>query len=237
MVAMGIQEMVNVCNRTMSRLDSVTNNIANIQTSGYKAEHLYYVNKGSASAGAQEPQFDPVLVVDYSQGALQVTGNPLDLAIEGDGFFVIQTKDGESYTRKGNFTINKQNEIVTQAGDYLLGESGKISLNGQDVTLSSTGEVLVDGNRAGKLRIVTFDSPQALVRNGGGLFSDPGGAGVKPLGTPDIKSGHLEISNVKVIKDMVEMINIQRSVELYQKSIQTISDQDKVATSRVGKLV
>ncbi len=232
-----IQELVNVCNRIMPRLDSIANNIANMQTSGFKAEHLYYLKEGSSSSSSTgEVQAAPLLVTDFSQGMIQPTGNKLDLAMEGDGFFVVQTKDGEAYTRQGNFTINRNNEIVTQNGDYLLGESGKITLTGANVLITGGGDVKVDGSSVGKVKIVKFDKPQALVKKGNGLYSNPGGAGIKTQDKPSVKSGFLELSNVQGIREMVEMINIQRSVEIYQKNIQALSDQDKLSTSRVGKL-
>jgi flagellar basal-body rod protein FlgF len=238
MVVGGIQELVDVTNRIMPKLDCIANNLANIHASGYKAERLHYLRENTSSAGDSAGiKITPLLVIDFSQGELETTGNPLDLAIEGDGFFVVQTKNGEAYTRKGNFTINRNKEIVTQSGEYVLGESGKITLNGSDVVVTGNGEVKVDGNKAGKLKMVKFDKPAALVKEGNGLFFDPGGAGLRIQDKPDVRSGCLENSNVQGIREMVEMINIQRSVEIYQKNIQTLSDQDKLSTGRVGRLV
>lgn len=237
MTVEAIQELVNVCNRIMPRLDSIANNIANMQTSGFKAEHLYYLKEGSSSSSSTgEGQGTPLLVTDFSQGLLQPTGNTLDLAMEGDGFFVVQTKDGEAYTRQGNFTINRNNEIVTMNGDPLVGESGKITLTGTKVSITDSGDVKVDGSTVGKLKIVKFDKPQSLAKRGNGLYSNPGGAGLKTQDKAAVKSGFLELSNVQGVREMVEMINIQRSVEIYQKNIQALSDQDKLSTSRVGKL-
>jgi flagellar basal-body rod protein FlgF len=234
----GIKGLADVTNRMMPKLDCITNNIANIHTSGYKAERLHYLRKEVASSdGSKSIDYDPVIKVDHSQGLLQKTGNPLDIAIEGDGYFVIQTKDGDAYSRKGNFTINKNGEIVTPAGDYLQGASGKIAVKGKDVVVGASGEVKVDGSSVGKLKIVTFSKPEALVKLGGGLFSNLGDAGMSIKKDPMIREGHLELSNVEAIKEMVAMINLQRSVEMYQKGIQSVSDQDKLVTTRVGKLI
>lgn len=232
----GIGELVSATNRIMPRLDCIANNISNMGTSGYKADMLYYLKEKDASSGGTGVKATPLMVVDFSQGSLVATGNPLDIAVKGEGFFVVRTKNGEAYTRKGNFTLNKKSEVVTQDGDLLLGESGKIVLNGSNVVVSDSGEVSVDGNRAGKLRIVKFAKPSLLVRDGNGLFSDPGGAGLEIEDEPDVQAGFLELSNVQSIREMVEMINIQRTVEVYQKGIQTINEQDKLSTSRVGRV-
>lgn len=239
MTVEGIQELVKACNRIMPRLDSVANNIANMHTSGFKSEHLYHVQERvSSPAGTKgETQTVPLLVTDFSQGQFKHTGNTLDLALEGEGFFVIQTRNGNAYTRQGNFTINRNNDLVTQNGDHVLGESGnKITLTGEHAAVTGTGDVKADGGSVGKLKIVRFDKPQNLVRIGNSLFSDPGTAGLKPLDKPNVQSGCLELSNVDGIREMVEMINIQRAVEIYQKNIQTLSEQDRLSTSRVGRL-
>ncbi|HRR41913.1 MAG TPA: flagellar basal-body rod protein FlgF [Syntrophales bacterium] len=232
----GIGELVDATNRVMPRLDSIANNISNMGTSGFKADRLYYLKEKDPSSGGAGMKTTPLLVVDFSQGSLAATGNPLDLAVKGDGFFVVKTKNGEAYTRKGNFTVNKNNELVTQDGDLLVGESGKITLNGNNVVVSENGEVSVDGNRVGKLKIVKFAKPSLLVRDGNGLFSDPGGAGLGMNDKPEVQAGFLEMSNVQSIREMVEMINVQRTVDIYQKGIQTISEQDKLSTSRVGRV-
>jgi flagellar basal-body rod protein FlgG len=217
----------------MSQLDVVSHNLANLATPGFKVEHLYpgdktADNKSDSGAGA-------FLMVDYSPGLLQKTDNTLDAAIQGDGFFVIENKTGVAYTRKGNFSISK-NTLVTQSGDNVLGEAGPIRTNGKRVTIESNGAVLVDGTEAGKLQMASFDNRQNLQRRGDGLFTDPGTAGKKKVAAPDLLPGHLELANVNAIKEMADMIDIQRSFESYQKVMQTIQDLDKLSTGRVGRL-
>jgi flagellar basal-body rod protein FlgG len=174
--------------------------------------------------------------VDYSQGSLQKTDNALDVAIEGEGFFAVQAGQGVAYTRRGNFAVNKNSQLVTQSGLPVLGKQGPITISGGNVDIGAAGDVSVDGAVAGELRIVRFDNVQALTRTQEGLYSDPGTAGMKNMEKPEIKSRQLEMSNVNAIREMVEMIDIQRSFETYQKVIHTMTDLDKLATSRVGKL-
>ena len=231
-----MQILADACNRTIPKLDCAANNISNIHTAGYKTERVNYPVDQPESV-KEGTLVDPYIFVDYSQGTLEATGNSLDLAIEGEGFFVIQTKEGEAYTRKGTFTLNRNNEVVTQNGDYLLGESGKIALTGSDVVITAKGEIQVGGNKIGKLKMVNFDKPQALVKTGNGLCIDNGTAGIKLQDKSTVRSGSLERSNVDSIKEMLAMIDIQRTIEIYQKNIQSISEQDKLSTGRIGRLV
>lgn len=223
--------------RKLTQLDFIANNLANISTTGFKAEHLYYAMKGkSAQEAARSDLGITSIVMDFAQGTLQRSGNPLDVAIEGDGFFAIQQKDGTTYTRNGSFAVNKNRELVTKDGAKVLGESGPISINGKQIYIDTDGNIQADGNIAGKLKIVAFDKPGKLTRTAGGQYVDDGNAGLKKNDTYRIASGYLETSNVNAMKEMVEMIDVHRSFEAYQKIIQTMSDLDKISTSRIGKL-
>jgi len=236
----GIYDLVNVSTRKISQLDAVTNNIANASTPGFKAEHLHFVmqDRKEASADGQSTSYVPSMMVDYSPGGMQKTGNVLDLAIRGEGFFTVETKEGVAYTKRGNFTLNKSYELVTQSGDYVLDAGGKhLVVNGDELQVSNEGLITVDGNEAGRLKMVAFDKGQALSSRGDGLYTDPGNAGLKTLDKPEVTSGYLELANVQAIKEMVAMIDIQHSFETYQKAIQTIADLDRLSTGRVGRLV
>ena len=223
--------------RKLTQLDVIANNLANISTTGFKSEHLYYAMKGkSAQESARSDLGLTSIVIDFAQGTLQKTGNPLDVAIEGDGFFAIQQNDTTGYTRNGSFVVNKNNELVTKSGAKVQGESGPISINGTQVNIDADGTIQVDGNVAGKLRIVSFANPGQLSRSAEGQYIDNGSAGVKKNDTYRVSGGYLETSNVNAMKEMVEMIDGHRSFESYQKIIQTMSDLDKLSTSRIGRL-
>jgi len=224
--------------RKLTQLDFVTNNMANASTSGFKAEHLYYAMKGKqAQEGALTDLGPTVSKMDLSQGTLRVTGNTFDLAIEGDGYFTIQGKQGNTYTRNGSFILNKNKELVTQSGDYVLGESGKIVINGNIVNIDKQGSVYVDEASAGKIKISAFKDPLALVRSTDGRFVDDGKAGRQNATEYSIAGGYLEMSNVNAVREMTEMMEIQRAFESYQKIILTLQDMDKISTNRIGKLI
>ncbi|HLA27718.1 MAG TPA: flagellar basal-body rod protein FlgF [Syntrophales bacterium] len=232
-----IGEMAKVCEERISQLDAVTHNLANINTPGFKFENLYFAAKNKdVKSDASAHLFSPLLSVDYSQGILQKTDNTLDVAIQGDGFFTIQTKNGPAYTRKGNFTVDKNNRLITQSGDYVLGKKGPIVINGKDVNIDKEGNITVDGNNVDKLSIVNFDDVKAIEKYGEGLFIDPGKGGMRRLENPEVISRHLELSNVNATNEMVKMINIQRSFESYQKVIQMMEEMDKLSTGRLGRL-
>lgn len=233
----GVGEIAKAGAGKIFQLDVVSNNLANAVTPGFKVEHYYPgLIKDDASSGEGSLPGQSSIMVDHSQGITQITGNALDVAIQGDGFFTVQTKDGLAYTRKGNFTINKSSQLVTQSGELVLGDRGPITVSGGNIEIDNAGRVVANGTEAGKLSIAKFDNVQALSRVNEGLFTDSGDAKVKKMDNPEIKPRHLEMSNANVVKEMVDMIDIQRSFESYQKVIQTIADLDKLSVSRVGKL-
>ncbi len=224
--------------RKLTQLDFVTNNIANASTSGFKAEHLYYAMKGkNVQEGALMDLGPTVSKLDLAQGTLSITGNALDLAIEGEGFFTIQTKQGNVYTRSGGFLLNKENELVTPKGDYVMGETGKIVITGKNVNVDKDGSIYADENLVGKLKISAFKDPGVLARSTDGRFIDDGKAGLKSAEGYRIAGGYLEMSNVNTVREMTDMMEIQRTFETYQKIILTLTDMDKISTNRIGKLI
>jgi len=246
-----VLEIANAGARSIHQLNFVTNNLANSATPGFKAEHIFYhvlkeaaVNERNEADSPSSVNYnyhpvDGVQFIDFSQGVLSKTGNSLDVAIEGEGFFSIQQKSGTtSYTRNGSFNISRNNELVTSSGFTVLGESGPIRISGNAVEIDGDGTVRVDGNTAGKLKIVAFKNPNKLTRTGDGQYIDDGSAQAAAAEKCRVASGYLESSNVNPIKEMIQMIDIQRyDFETYQKVIQTLTDMDRIATNRIGKLI
>jgi flagellar basal-body rod protein FlgF len=236
-MAYDISTVAAAMDQKIMQLQHITNNLANASTPGFKAEHLLTMNalQQESKPGDNAASLN-ALVVDFARGISQRTDNPLDLYLQGDGFFVVQTKDGQAYTRKGDFTVNHLNQLVTQAGDAVVGEGGPITLQNGKIHIAGNGAVFVDESQVGKLKIVDFGNRQNLRNAGGSLYVDDGTAGVKKADRPDIASGSIELSNVNVINEMAGMIDIHRSFETYQKIIQTLTDLDKMSVSRIGRV-
>ncbi len=224
--------MANAYIDRVDQLDHITNNIANVNTPGFKSVKAYYNTIDTSTL-----TYIPDIVTDYSPGTIYRTDNVLDTAIMGEGFFAIQSGGETAYTRQGNFTIDKEGNLVTSEGNYVLGKSGrKINIPDGVVQINDKGDIAVDTNQVDTLKIVSIKNTKGLDKIEGCLFRDKGNAG--PVNKEDavVKQGHIELSNVQVVKEMSDMIDIHRSVEVYQKVIQTISDQDRLATSQIGKV-
>jgi flagellar basal-body rod protein FlgF len=218
------------------QLDHITHNLANVQTAGFKAQHLHALQslQGQEVDGSLPPR--QVVATDFSPGTSQQTGNPLDLSLRGEGFFVVQTPAGEAFTRKGDFTLNGQKQLSTQEGYPVLGQNGPLTLGSGSIHVSQNGAVHVDEASAGSLRVVDFADRQALTGIGGGLYRDPGTAGMKRIERPAVAAGYIELSNVNAIREMAQMIDLHRSFETYQKVVQTLSEQDRLSVGRVGRV-
>jgi flagellar basal-body rod protein FlgG len=233
---LGMLESVETMLAQEQRLHQVTNNLANVDTTGYKketvtfGEMLYQVSRNRQRVGK-------ALAINtiHQQGALQQTENPFDLAISGDGFFQIQTPDGVRYTRAGNFQRDNTGRMVTANGSPLLGQNGPIIANGQNLDISRDGRVTVDGTLVDRLAIVTAD-PQALHKEGENLFRLEQGAAEEVPENFVLHQGFLEKSNVNTILEMTEMIDLYRAYEGQQKMIRAMDDLDDLAARRVGAL-
>jgi flagellar basal-body rod protein FlgG len=229
------------------RLELLSNNVANINTIGYKAEKAVFRVDDGAAATPPTPSIDLVqplsphappfsAVIDFSQGAIQTTGNPLDVAINGDGFFSIQTPDGLQYTRQGSFTLNTEGVLVTQDGYAVMGEGGEIALDEGTVEIDMQGTLYVDGDEVGRLQITNFPNHGSLKKTGNGRFTltDPAVQGRRPEDTI-VRQGHLESANVNPVLAMTEMIETSRAFEAYQKVIQSADQATAKSISDVGR--
>ena len=226
------------------RLDVLANNLANINTPGFKQDRLIFrvpiEKKGDSPTDfLQGPsaQMPYGAKTDFSQGVLRHTDNPLDLALDGTGFFCIKTPEGIRYTRNGSFSLNENGVLVTKRGDPVLGKSGKIDIMGGNVMVDQDGNISVEGIQVATLKIVTVSKPQFLKKVGNTLFAldRPGLARDKTDGLK-VRQGYVEESNVNGIRVMTEMTDISRSYESYQKVIQFLSDATKKSVERVGRL-
>src|SRR6266568_1471999 len=183
----------------MKRLDVISNNLANANTPGFKKDRLMFESL-LAGATPQPSNGQPVLAensfyTDFSPGPVKQTGNTLDMALEAEGFFVVDTPEGRAYTRQGNFQRDGSGRLVNQDGYAVMG-NGPISVTGSKVVVNERGAVSVDGVQIATLEIVDFPKPYALQKVGNGLFipADPQAA-TQPVRNPQVKQGYMEESN------------------------------------------
>lgn len=215
------------------KLEVIANNLANMNTSGFKKDGLFVqlmTDPGIAPAvgtGELSDRLQTIRVTDFSEGSLVQTSNPLDLALQGHGFFVVQTPQGLRYTRNGNFTVALDGTLTTVDGFPVLGKDGTIKfpdlqqLAQESVTILPSGEIQVGTKAIGALRIVDFEDTARLKKSGAALFSlDPtDDAGLHEVELPTVRQGYREESNVDGIAEMIEMIEITRHFESNQKAI------------------
>jgi flagellar basal-body rod protein FlgF len=233
------------------QIDVLANNVANVNTNGYKADKTLFSE--FLKTGAHEDNFigrDRVVCFvldngtfrDFSQGATEQTKNPLDVAIDGGGFLVVQTAAGERYTRDGSLHVNNQGQLVTASGDAVLGGSGPIVLQqtDHDVSIAADGNVTVQEgvNRVdavrGKLRIVNFAQPQLLVKEGANLLSAGAGVAAQPDLTSRLRQGFIEKSNVNPVEEMSRMIEVTRTYTQVATLLQQQSDLHKTAIQQLA---
>ena len=241
------------------RMDTMTNNLANASTNGFKKEGatsqsfdsvLAYKIKDTSQAGNLPKRIGNMTLgvkigenyVDYSEGPLKETGNVLDLALSSNGFFTIEytNKAGETstkYTRDGNFTMTAQGYLVTQDGDFVLGERGRrIRLNTtQDIGIDRMGNIYQDGAQVASLQITDFEDYDYLERYGENYFEPVEGARTVAADT-QVYSGYLELANISVVTEMVNMIAIQRQYDANQKVITTYDDTLDKAVNQTGRI-
>jgi flagellar basal-body rod protein FlgF len=234
-------------------LDVVANNIANINTTGYKSDNALFAqflmpnaSDEQFSGGDRRIDFveDRGTWIDFSPGALQRTGAPLDVAIQGNAYLAVQTPAGVRYTRNGALAINGTGQLVTSDGYQVLGDSGPITFQNtdHDVIISPSGIITVrEGNSTadaprGRLQLFGFDQMQLLQKDGGSTFEAP--AGVNPTPAPQgtqIVQGAIEKSNVNPLAEIARMVDITRSYTDIANILQQQSDQRRNALTQLSQ--
>lgn len=224
------------------QLDVAANNLANANTSGFRGEHVSFkaqLMTASANPGARAVSTFGVLNeprTDFTQGSLERTGNPLDLALEGNGFFAVQAPTGVQYTRNGSFHLAPNGTLVTSQGYPVLGPNGPLTLTQGDVQISSSGVISVDGAVSGSLRLVQFAADVPLTPLGNAYYSAPTAAATPATGL-GVAQGSLESSNISPITGAVGLIGIQRNAEMMQRAMNTFhNDFDRIAAEDLPKV-
>ncbi|HMK61513.1 MAG TPA: flagellar hook-basal body protein [Dissulfurispiraceae bacterium] len=239
----GIYTAITGSNLKMMELDHIANNLANISTNGYKrtsfSSRLYPIIEGlSQTMPAKLPEaramaWTSQYSIDAGQGMLQMTGNPLDTAINGEGFFVVDVDGSTNYTRNGSFTVDKEGFLVTSGGHKIIGESGKPIKIGKDIksapVISADGTVTVEGNIVGKLKTVKITDVKYVSDS---LFTGKEAGQTKP----EIKQGSIERSNVNPVRELVAMITAEREFQSLQQTIRAFDQLSQRAASEIAKV-
>ncbi len=210
-------------------MDQISNNLANVNTAGFKADRLIFNDMMSRQ-----------ITTYFDQGSMRLTENPLDVALGSDGFFRIQTPRGERLTRDGSFKMLSDGSLVTSNGAPVLGANGPIMLNpqGEKPFITSDGTIFQGQDQVGQLSVVTVEDKNSLIKEGANLFVGRESQ-LPPTVAPvevSINQGYLEMANVQVVSEMVNMINTHRSYEAYQKTLHAMSDMDQKTVTQVGRV-
>jgi flagellar basal-body rod protein FlgF len=209
------------------RQEVVSNNLANADTAGFKAERIF-----GRMVGDSVPVADTA--TDLRAGALAQTGQPLDLALGGPGFFVVDTPAGERLSRGGSFTLDADGKVVDASGHALLGENGPIVASGP-VVIDKTGAVKVNGAQVDRLRVETVPPNVRLQHEAGTLFVPDATRTPQPPEERVVKQGALEQSNVGTIESMVDLISIQRNYAAIERSISALDGIRDTISNQLGK--
>jgi flagellar basal-body rod protein FlgF len=228
----------------MQSLDMLANNISNAETGGYKTDREFYslyTSPEAMSADAQDPATLPMIeksYTDFSQGSMHVTSNPLDLAVQGQGFFAVSTPAGTAYTRNGAFQISSGGNLVTSDGFNVLDPSGQPIQLSPSVPIQVTGDgtITQGGQTAGQLALWNFADPGNLVKQGNTMFrnTDPN---VNPTpSTAQVQQGKLESSNVGTSESAVRLVSVMRSFEMLQKAVNIGAEMNRQSITEVAKV-
>jgi flagellar basal-body rod protein FlgF len=225
-------------------MDIIANNIANLDTTGFKVESILQKENPSAPArtegGPRPVKFVAAdgVARDFRQGVLTATGAPLDMAIEGKGFFQIQTPDGPRFTRDGRFTTDPNGRLVTQAGQAVLDAGGSEILidpeKGQ-VSIGADGTMTQGAEQVGKVGMFDFANAGALSKTGDNLFRNVSNLQPQPAEEARLRQGMLEGSNVKPVLEITRMVDVSRAYEQTAKMMESEADLSRRAVERLGR--
>ncbi len=221
----------------LERLARTTNNLANMDTSGFRRQRpVFRVVESSplatrAFVAATRPN------IESTPGVVERTGRSLDIALEGEGFFVLKTPRGLRYTRQGDLKIDKEGRLATQGGDLVLGEDGPLRPGSPDFSIDRSGKVSSGGVSLGRLRIVRFEDASHLGYEAG-VYRASRGASPLPVRTSEtaVLQGFLEGSNVSPVREMAVMMDNLRAYQTQVKMVQTLDEMTRKAIEEVGRV-
>ncbi|MEJ5259296.1 MAG: flagellar hook basal-body protein [Anaerohalosphaeraceae bacterium] len=242
----GAERIASGLNSLARQLEVTAHNAANAQTAGFKRRVLTfeqeYQKTLEALSGERSLRSNPIQTrqeIDFSQGRLIQTGNPLDVALEGRGFLTVQTPDGPMYTRNGCLQINALGQLTDSQGRIVAGENGPIHVPadafGADIQISLDGVVRVGGVEAGRLRLADFgDKEGQLIPSGFGVFAAPAGLEPAPAAGVKVRQGYQEGSNVQLVQEMVNMLTLSRLYEANMNVLRRQRENSQAVLSAVN---
>ncbi len=224
-------------------LDVRATNVANASTPGFKAENVLFSDYLLRQNGASVPPGGRIVQMvqdratwrDFGQGEISKTGNPLDLSLQGDGFFVIDTPRGQRFTRAGRFSLSTGGQIVDMSGNTVLGADNQpitVPPDGGPLAIAGDGTISNDAGQIGKLRVVRFDDPQSLLAEGNSVFSTTQPA--RDAAQPEIVQGAVEGANVQAIVEVSRMMAEMRDFDFASQFVDGEAQRQQTAIDRIG---
>jgi flagellar basal body rod protein FlgG len=216
----------------IARLSTISQNLTNATTPAYKREIVVGqpFQQAMDNIAATQPS-----AIDQRHGTLRFTGNPLDMALEGDGFFEVQTESGMAYTRQGDFRVDASGRLVTQAGQLVQGLGGPLQWPSGTPTIDRDGRVRDGEKLVGQLKLVSFAKPSELTRAGNGLFHATEAPTALTDGATKVRQSHLEASNVSTASEMVKLVETMRHFEATQKVVQGVDEMMERALRKLSE--
>jgi len=225
------------------QMDMVANNLANMSTPAFKGEHMMFNEYLVNSRTGDRPFGDKIAMVqdraiyrDMREGAYTQTDNPLDIAVHGEGFLVVDTPAGPRYTRNGHLRLDEAGQLVTQEGHPVLATNDQpffFAPTERSISIGRDGTVATENGRVGRLRVVRFDNPQELRKTQGSLYET--GARPQDVDRPEIAQGMIEESNIQPVLELTSMIQVQRNYEAVQRMIEAEHERSRKAVDVLGR--
>ena len=222
------------------QMEVLANNIANLSTPGFKAEQMMFKEYIAPSPDGDPSSYVTIVgnARNMGQGALTHTGDPLDVGLNGPGFFTVTTPGGNQYTRNGHLQIDNQGELVNSAGFVVQGDGGSpivIPAGAGQITIDNDGTVSTPGTTLGKITVVNFDDPQSMLLQGGGLYSTD--QTPQPVTTTNVEQGAIEEANVQPIVEMTKLMNVVHGIADAKSFADGEHTRLKNAIDRLGKTI
>jgi len=226
-------------------LEVLANNLANLNTTGFKGDETFFRLYNRAVQESDMPPLDQAIndstvvqgtVINFQGGPMTATGRDLDVALEGAGFFVVETQAGLRYTRNGHFQVNSQGRLVTSEGFSVMGKSGAVTLPPGRVSVAQNGTIEVNGTMVDTLKIVDIADKTQLQKTGSAMFQPAAGAVEQDVLETQVRQGSLEQSNINPVQQMMLMINMMRQFEGLQKAINMVMNTlNEKSVNQVGR--